>query len=85
MIYIHPTDPAGVEAMLDYWLMPLVGFLMDTTLAASKLVFSGVVERHPRIRWVLTHMGGATCTSPNGSTAATGRSPTAAGTSAAAK
>lgn len=59
VIYIHPTDPAGVEAMLDYWLMPLVGFLMDTTLAASRLVFSGVVERHPNIRWVLTHMGGA--------------------------
>jgi aminocarboxymuconate-semialdehyde decarboxylase len=59
VIYIHPTDPAGVEAMMDYWLMPLVGFLMDTTLAASKLVFSGVVERYPRIRWVLTHMGGA--------------------------
>jgi aminocarboxymuconate-semialdehyde decarboxylase len=58
VIYIHPTDPAGVEAMMDYWLMPLVGFLLDTTLAASKLVFSGVVDRHPRIRWVLTHMGG---------------------------
>lgn len=60
VIYIHPTDPAGVEAMLDYWLMPLVGFLMDTTLAAARLVFSGVVARYPRIRWVLTHMGGAT-------------------------
>lgn len=60
VIYIHPTDPQGVEAMLDYWLMPLVGFLMDTTLAAAKLVFSGVVEHHPRITWVLTHMGGAT-------------------------
>ena len=59
VIYIHPTDPLGVEAMLDYWLMPLVGFPFDTTLAAAKLVFSGVVERHPRIRWVLTHMGGA--------------------------
>jgi aminocarboxymuconate-semialdehyde decarboxylase len=59
VIYIHPTDPAGVESMLEYWLMPLVGFLFDTTLAASRLVFSGVVERHPRIRWVLTHMGGA--------------------------
>jgi aminocarboxymuconate-semialdehyde decarboxylase len=59
VIYIHPTNPLGVEAMLDYWLMPLVGFLFDTTLAASKLVFSGVVVRHPRIRWVLTHMGGA--------------------------
>jgi aminocarboxymuconate-semialdehyde decarboxylase len=59
VIYIHPTDPAGVEAMLDYWLMPLVGFLFDTTLAAAKLVFTGVVARHPRIRWALTHMGGA--------------------------
>jgi aminocarboxymuconate-semialdehyde decarboxylase len=59
VIYIHPTDPMGVEVMLEYWLMPLVGFLVDTTLAASKLVFSGVVERHPRIQWVLTHMGGA--------------------------
>ena len=59
VIYIHPTDPVGVDAMLDYWLMPLVGFLFDTTLAAAKLVFSGVVERHPNIRWVLTHMGGA--------------------------
>jgi aminocarboxymuconate-semialdehyde decarboxylase len=36
-----------------------VGFLMDTTLAAAKLVFSGIPERFPRIRWVLTHMGGA--------------------------
>ena len=59
VIYIHPTDPPGVQAMLDYWLMPLVGFLFDTTLAAAKLVFSGVVDRHPNIRWVLTHMGGA--------------------------
>jgi aminocarboxymuconate-semialdehyde decarboxylase len=59
VIYIHPTDPLGVDAMLEYWLMPLVGFLFDTTLAASTLVFSGVVARHPRIRWVLTHMGGA--------------------------
>ena len=55
---IHPTYPVGVEAMRDYWLMPLNGFLFDTTLAASKLVFSGVVKRYPRIRWVLGHLGG---------------------------
>ncbi|MGQ0712837.1 MAG: amidohydrolase family protein [Gemmatimonadaceae bacterium] len=59
IIYIHPAHPVGVEAMEKYWLMPLVGFLMDTTLAAGKLVFSGIVERFPRITWVLTHMGGA--------------------------
>lgn len=57
--FIHPTYPVGVEAMLDYMLMPLVGFLADTTLAAASLVFSGVVERFPNIKWVLGHLGGA--------------------------
>ena len=59
VIHIHPTSPVGVEAMQDFWLMPLVGFPLDTTLAAAKLVFSGVVKRFPRIRWALGHLGGA--------------------------
>ncbi len=59
VFYIHPSFPVGVEAMTDYWLMPLVGFTFDTTLAAAKLVFSGVVEKFPGIRWVLGHLGGA--------------------------
>jgi aminocarboxymuconate-semialdehyde decarboxylase len=59
ILHIHPTDPVGVEAMTDYWLMPLVGFLSDTTLAAAKLVFAGVPERYPNIKWVLSHLGGA--------------------------
>jgi aminocarboxymuconate-semialdehyde decarboxylase len=49
----------GVEAMTDFWLMPLVGFLCDTTLAAAKIVFSGIPQRFPRIRWALCHLGGA--------------------------
>jgi len=59
VFYIHPNFPVGVEAMTEYWLMPLVGFTFDTTLAAAKLVFSGVAEKFPRIRWVLAHLGGA--------------------------
>jgi len=59
VFYIHPSFPVGVEAMTDYWLMPLIGFTFDTTLAAAKLVFSGVAEKFPKIRWVLAHLGGA--------------------------
>lgn len=59
VLYIHPTNPVGVESMTEFWLMPLAGFLFDTTLAAAKLVFSGVCERFPRIQWVLCHLGGA--------------------------
>jgi len=59
MLYIHPAHPVNVDMMQDYWLMPLVGFLFDTTLAASSIVFSGVAERFPKIRWALCHLGGA--------------------------
>ena len=58
VMYIHPTFPLGVAAMEQYWLMPLVGFLMDTTLAAAHLVFAGIPERFPGISWVLGHLGG---------------------------
>src|SRR5690606_15823351 len=59
VLYIHPAHPLGVEAMTKYWLMPLVGFLTDTTLAAAHLVFAGVPERWPNVKWVLAHLGGA--------------------------
>lgn len=59
ILHIHPTSPVGVEAMTEFWLMPLLGFTFDTTLAAAQLVFSGIPERHPRVRWVLSHLGGA--------------------------
>jgi aminocarboxymuconate-semialdehyde decarboxylase len=59
VMYIHPAHPHHVEAMEDYWLTALVGFLFDTTLAAAHLTFAGVPERYPNIKWVLTHMGGA--------------------------
>jgi aminocarboxymuconate-semialdehyde decarboxylase len=59
VLYIHPTYPVGVEAMTDYWLTPLLGFTFDTTLAAAKIVFSGVAERFQDIHWVLCHLGGA--------------------------
>jgi aminocarboxymuconate-semialdehyde decarboxylase len=59
VLYIHPAHPVNVDMMQEYWLMPLVGFLFDTTLAAAAIVFSGVAERFPRIRWALGHLGGA--------------------------
>ena len=58
VLYIHPEHPINVEMMKEYWLMPLVGFLYDTTLAAASLVFAGVPERFPKIRWALCHLGG---------------------------
>jgi aminocarboxymuconate-semialdehyde decarboxylase len=56
--YIHPILPAGRERMGDYRLDVLLGFPVDTTIAAARLVFGKVMERHPNLRFVLSHMGG---------------------------
>ena len=44
--------------MKDYYLTNLVGNPLETTLAAASLVFGGVIERHPRIAFCLSHGGG---------------------------
>jgi aminocarboxymuconate-semialdehyde decarboxylase len=59
IMHIHPTNPINVDAMQKYWLMPMVGFLFDTTLAAAHLTYAGVPERYPNIKWILGHLGGA--------------------------
>ena len=59
ILYVHPTFPVAAETMADFRMSALVGFPMDVTLAAARLVFSGVVERFPRITWVLGILGGA--------------------------
>ena len=57
-VLLHPTIPPGVEQMGEYNLESSVGYLFDTTLAAARLVFSGVLERFPNIPFVVPHLGG---------------------------
>ena len=58
-LFVHPINPAGHGNIHDYRLDLAVGFPMDTTIAAARLVYSGIVERCPRLRICLAHLGGA--------------------------
>jgi len=58
-VFVHPINPLGQPAMHDYRLDLVVGFPFDTTLAAVRLVYAGVLERFPRLRVCLAHLGGA--------------------------
>jgi aminocarboxymuconate-semialdehyde decarboxylase len=57
-LFIHPTNPAAIEHIQDYRLTAILGFLFDTTVAVTRLVFAGVLEKHPRLKLVLGHLGG---------------------------
>jgi aminocarboxymuconate-semialdehyde decarboxylase len=55
---LHPISPPGLECMLEMNLANVVGFMFETTLAATRLVFAGVFERHPRLQMIFPHLGG---------------------------
>ena len=76
VMMIHPTYPVGVEAMREYWLMPL-NVPLRHHARRLKLVFNGVVKAYPRIRWVI-RSGWNHSVSRRGSIAATARSGLAA-------
>jgi aminocarboxymuconate-semialdehyde decarboxylase len=58
-VFVHPWDMLGGERMCKYWLPWLVGMPAETSLAICSLIFSGVLERLPRLRIAFAHGGGA--------------------------
>jgi predicted TIM-barrel fold metal-dependent hydrolase len=56
--FIHPNYHPSSRALKLGWPAFMVEFLFDTTRAAVNLVFSGALERYPRIRFILAHGGG---------------------------
>jgi aminocarboxymuconate-semialdehyde decarboxylase len=61
-IFIHPRgdQSAGVERMKKYFLENLIANPLETTLAIASIVFGGVLESFPRLRFVMAHGGGYT-------------------------
>jgi aminocarboxymuconate-semialdehyde decarboxylase len=57
---IHPINVAGIDRLKSYYLNNLIGNPLDTTIAAASLVFGGVIERFPNIKFFMVHGGGFT-------------------------
>ncbi len=57
-ILLHPINVAGADRLSSYYLANLIGNPLDTTIAAACLVFSGVLERYPSLKFCLSHGGG---------------------------
>lgn len=58
-VFEHPMFPAQTDHMQEYELPLRVGLIFDTTLAATRLIYSGVFERYPNFPYIMAHTGGA--------------------------
>ncbi len=58
VLFLHPLGFTQGERLRDHYFNNVIGNPMETTIAASHLIFDGVMDRHPKLKIVLPHAGG---------------------------
>lgn len=60
-LYLHPTDAIFADILEGYdgALHLSLGRVVEVSAAAMRLVFSGLMERHPGLKIIMSHTGGA--------------------------
>src|SRR6266851_6258145 len=58
-VLVHPTAPAGTKELdvASYNLVASVGFMFDTSLAVSRMIFDGFFDRYPNLKLIAAHGG----------------------------
>ncbi len=57
-LVLHPTVPVWGDAIREHSLIPMAGFMIDTSFAMLRLILGGAMERHPQLKVVHPHCGG---------------------------
>ena len=58
VIFMHPIGYTDGARLMDHYFNNVIGNPLETTVAASHLIFDGVMERYPKLKVVLPHAGG---------------------------
>jgi aminocarboxymuconate-semialdehyde decarboxylase len=57
-VFIHPLGTTLGARVAPYYLSNIIGQPIETTIALSHIIFSGLLERHPDLRICAAHGGG---------------------------
>ncbi|TGL49520.1 amidohydrolase [Leptospira wolffii] len=57
-VFVHPDIHPSSETLGLKTPGFILEFLCDTTRAAVNLIYTGTLEKYPRIKWILAHAGG---------------------------
>src|SRR5256886_4617364 len=58
VVFVHPGLHPSSRGLALPWPAFMMEYLFDTTRAVVNLIFSGAIERFPRVRFILPHAGG---------------------------
>ena len=57
-IFLHPVRVVDPARLTKFYLTNFIGNPTDSAIAASHLIFGGVLDAFPNLSWVLPHAGG---------------------------
>lgn len=57
-LFLHPANAYGAEKLRDFHLSFLLGLPAETTLSVARMIFSGTLDRFPKLRLFVPHGGG---------------------------
>ena len=57
-LMLHPAYNNPHPGLEGYHLQNVIGNQLETTIAAERLIVTGVLDRHPKLRLLLVHAGG---------------------------
>jgi predicted TIM-barrel fold metal-dependent hydrolase len=57
-LVLHPAVPSWSDTIRDHAMIPMLGYMVDTSIAMLRLILGGVLERHARLQVVHPHAGG---------------------------
>ena len=58
-VFEHPMFPKNTADLAEFELPLRVGLIFETTLVATRLIYSGIFERYPNFPYIMAHTGGA--------------------------
>ena len=58
VIFMHPIGFTHGERFTDHYFNNVIGNPLDTSVGTMRLIFDGMMERHPGLKIVLPHAGG---------------------------
>ncbi|MFE9031409.1 amidohydrolase family protein [Streptomyces iakyrus] len=59
VVFLHPTSPVGWERSALGRPRPMTEYIFDTARSVTDLLMGGVLTRHPNLRVIVPHCGGA--------------------------
>ena len=57
-ILLHPSKPMTTEQVKGYELTSTLGNMFENTIALARIIASGLLDKHPKLKLVCPHLGG---------------------------